>query len=345
MACLQPRLFKILWQISNLPRLLLAIRFFSSLIGLQVKLSRVMTLCRGSVFIGLFTLNVFAQPLEEPLHFQAPTLIAEAGTWVAVLDKQALVCQLVDLASCLRNLPLSLQHQTALSAINIRQSMGLKSAMVLVVEHESIAGIIIVQAEREPKSQTGSLGLNTYGIELVNQAQLSLWHELGHLHTIGLQGKVLPIILSDYQHEWLADVYVFWRLGQTKQLHLAWQQLHRRNLAVIHDSDNLSHWSAPQLQFLLQQYDQHILATEVNYVDFITEVYPRLPNYSDRDMAEFSSLIQRTFGAGVVQPLPNYMFWRQPSLAAILQPTLSYLMGENAAQTWLSQHFIPAYNL
>lgn len=319
-----------------------AILPFNSLVGLQEKVSRIIALCSGSFCIGLLSLNVCAQSLEEPINRQAPKLLSEATDWVEVLDKQALVCQLVNLESCLQKLPLSLQHQAALSAVNVRQAMGLKSAMVLVVEHASIAGVIIVQAEREPKSQTGSLGLNTYGIELVNQAQLSLWHEIGHLHNVGLQGKALPLILSDYQHEWLADVYLFWRLGQIKQLNLAWQQLHRRNLAVIHDSDNLSHWSAPQLQFLLQQYE---LPTATQYVDFIIEVYPLLPNFSDRDMAEFSSLIQRTFGAGVVQPLPNYMFWRQPSLAAILHPTLNYLMGETAAQKWLSQHFIPNHNL
>lgn len=345
MACLQPRLFKTLWQASNLLRLLLTIRPWNVLARWQGRMSRLITLCSGSVFIGLLSFNAFAQSLEEPVNLQAPKLLTEATNWVTILDKQALVCQLADLESCLKKLPSSLQHQAALSAMNVRQAMGLKSAMVLVVEHQLIAGVIIVQAEREPKSQTGSLGLNTYGIELANQAQLSLWHEIGHLHNIDLQGKALPLRLSDYQHEWLADVYLFWRLAQTKQLHLAWQQLHRRNLAVIHDSDNLSHWSAPQLQFLLQQYDQQTLATSINYVDFITEVYPLLPNFSDRDMAEFSSLIQRTFGAGVVQPLPNYMFWRQPSLAAILHPTLNYLMGETAAKKWLSQHFIPADNL
>lgn len=299
----------------------------------------------GLLLCIIFSSHLHAEPLTHATIIQSSSSADNSSEWVDIFNKQALICPLVNIDSCLKKLPPSLQGQVDLSALNVRQSMGYKSAMVLAVNHPAIAGVIAVQAEREPKQQTGSLGLRTYSIELVNQAQLSLWHEIGHLHNIALQGKELPSILTDYQHEWLADVYLFWYLAQLKQLDLAWQQLHRRNLAVIHDSDNLSHWSAPQLQYLLQMNELKSFVKDVSYREFLIQIYPQLPNYSARDITEFSSLIQRTFGAGVVQPLPNYMFWRQPDLAKILQPTLDFLMGKPAAQKWLSQYLQSSQHL
>lgn len=299
----------------------------------------------GLLFCVVQPANLHAEQLVHIAQQQPISSVDTPSEWVNIFNKQALICPLANIDSCLKELPRALQRQIGLSALNIRQSMGYKSAMVLAVNHPTIAGVIAIQAEREPKQQTGSLGLETFSIELVNQAQLSLWHEIGHLHNIALQGQELPSNLTDYQHEWLADVYLFWHLAQTQQLNLAWQQLHRRNLAIIHDSDNLSHWSAPQLQYLLQVNEQKLLSSNMPYNEFIGHIYPLLPNFSTRDISEFSSLIQRTFGAGVVQPLPNYMFWRQPGLAKILQPTLDFLMGKPAAQKWLSQYLESSQHL
>jgi hypothetical protein len=267
------------------------------------------------------------------------TVDVNSAEWVSIFNKKALICQLEQLPVCLAALPNSLQQQPALSAQSIRQSMGFKSAMVLSVTHPTIAGVIVIQPAREPVNQSGSLGLTTYSIGLNDQARLSLWHEIGHLHNIDLQAHVLPAQLSAYQHEWLADVYLLWRIAQENvALDIAWQQLHRRNLAIIQDSDNLSHWSSPQLQFLLQRFDSKALQQFTDYTDFIADVYPNLPNYTSRDIAEYSSLIQRTFGSGAVSPLPNYMFWRHSSLGQVLSPTLTKLMGEPAAKLWLSEH-------
>ncbi|UJF21709.1 hypothetical protein [Shewanella sp. OMA3-2] len=317
------------------------IGFFIDLKGKRGQLIRLL----GLLLCITLSSHLHAKQLTHTAVLPSTLSVDNSSEWVDIFNKRALVCPLVSIETCLKKLPQSLQGQISLSASNIRQSIGYKSAMVLAVNHSTIAGIIAIQAEREPKQQTGALGLKTYGIELVNQAQLSLWHEVGHLHNIALQGKELPTNLTDYQHEWLADVYLFWHLAQSKQLHFAWQQLHRRNLAVIHDSDNLSHWSAPQLQYLLQMNQQQSLVKDISYRQFMSQIYPHLPNYSTRDISEFSSLIQRTFGAGVVQPLPNYMFWRQPDLAKILQPTLDFLMGKPAAQKWLSQYLESSQHL
>lgn len=258
----------------------------------------------------------------------------------AIADKQVLVCHLSALSSCIELLPRVLQKQTAFSLDNIRYAIGRKSAMVLAAQDEHVAGVIIVNSAKEMVEQSGSIGLITYKLALEQQAQLTLWHEMGHLYNIALQGSILPVSLSEYQHEWLADLYLLWRIAHDlHQLDLVWQQFHRRNLALINDSVNLSHWSSPQLQVVLSHYDVVQLQNFANYEAFLSAVYPLMPLWSNRDMGEFSSLVQRTFGAGVVQPLPRYMFWRQPKLVEVLSPTLEQLMGKSEAQQWLQHQF------
>ncbi|MGI2174800.1 hypothetical protein [Shewanella ulleungensis] len=262
------------------------------------------------------------------------------GEFTDIGNKRALICHLPQLTACLKRLPIPLQKQQVFSSQAIRAAMGYKSAMVLSAIDEHIAGIIVVNPTKDIAEQSGSIGLTTYQLPLPQQAQLTLWHEIGHLHNIRLQNKILPNSLTEYQHEWLADLYLLWRIAQHySQLDLAWQQFHRRNLALINDSGNLSHWSAPQLQIVLTHYTIEQLQHFIRYDDFIAEVYPLMPIWSSRDMGEFSSLVQRTFGAGVVQPLPGYMFWRQPKLVEVLSPTLEQLMGKDSAQRWLQNQF------
>ncbi|MCD8475287.1 MAG: hypothetical protein LRY40_00435, partial [Shewanella fodinae] len=62
--------------------------------------------------------------------------------------------------------------------------------------------------------------------------------------------------------------------------------------------------------------------------DFVSDFFPNLQRYDKDAIAEFSSLLQRVFGAGSVLPLPDYMFWRRPALGAVLKPTLVRLMGQ-----------------
>ncbi|MGP1832410.1 hypothetical protein ACTTBA_04955 [Shewanella frigidimarina] len=256
-----------------------------------------------------------------------------------IATKQALVCLLSSLESCITLLPSLLQQQTAFSVTNIRRAVGRKSAMVLVAEHHKIAGVIIINPANNMAEQTGVIGLKNYQLPLANQIQLTLWHEIGHLYNIALQGSILPSSLTEYQHEWLADLYLLWCIAQHyQQLDLGWQQFHRRNLALINDSGNLSHWSAPQLQIVLSHYDAQQLQGFTHYEDFLTAVYPLMPTWSPRDMAEFSSLVQRTFSA--VQSLPGYMFWRQSELIKVLSPTLERLMGKAETQRWLTNQFL-----
>ncbi|MGP1720275.1 hypothetical protein [Shewanella frigidimarina] len=259
--------------------------------------------------------------------------------FIPIATKQALICSLSTLVRCIALLPASLQQQTAFSAANIRRAVGRKSAMVLVAEHHKIAGVIIINPANNMAEQTGVIGLKNYQLPLANQIQLTLWHEIGHLYNIALQGSILPSSLTEYQHEWLADLYLLWCIAQHyQQLDLGWQQFHRRNLALINDSGNLSHWSAPQLQIVLSHYDAQQLQDFIHYEDFLTAVYPLMPTWSPRDMAEFSSLVQRTFSA--VQSLPGYMFWRQPELIEVLSPTLERLMGKAETQRWLTNQFL-----
>lgn len=264
--------------------------------------------------------------------------------FIPIATKQALVCSLSSLVRCIALLPASLQQQTAFSVANIRRAVGRKSAMVLVAEHHIIAGVIVVNPANNMAEQSGAIGLKTYQLPLANQIQLTLWHEIGHLYNIALQGSILPSSLTEYQHEWLADLYLLWRIAQHyQQLDLAWQQFHRRNLALINDSGNLSHWSAPQLQIVLNHYNAQQLQHFTHYEDFLSAVYPLMPTWSPRDMGEFSSLVQRTFSA--VQSLPGYMFWRQSELIQVLSPTLERLMGKAEAQRWLKNQFLTENNM
>jgi len=293
--------------------------------------------------------QIIDNPASAPLSLAAQAAPDAAhddirqAYFTPIASKQALVCHLSALTQCIGLLPQSLQQQLAFSASHIRRALGRKSAMVLVAEHDIIAGVIIVNPAQDRDEQSGSIGLTTYRLALVKQAQLTLWHEIGHLYNISLQDSILPSSLSQYQHEWLADLYLLWRIAQHyQQLDLAWQQFHRRNLALINDSGNLSHWSSPQLQIVLSRFDVQQLQHFTRYDDFLTAVYPLMPTWSRRDMGEFSSLIQRTFGAGVVQSLPRYMFWRQPKLIEVLSPTLEQLMGKAETQHWFKNQFSSA---
>lgn len=258
-----------------------------------------------------------------------------------VATKKALVCNVSSLDKCVGLLPTPIQQQAAFSITNIQREIGNKSAMVLVAKHNLIAGMIVINPAKDMFEQSGSIGLTTYQLSLAQQSLLTLWHEIGHLYNISLQGTVLPSSLTAYQHEWLADLYLLWCIAQHfPQLDLGWQQFHRRNLALINDSGNLSHWSSPQLQIVLTHYNAEQLKGFYRYEDFITAVYPLMPTWSARDLGEFSSLVQRTFGS--VQSLPGYMFWRQPELIKVLSPTLQQLMGEVESQHWLKKQFSTA---
>ncbi|WP_153915017.1 hypothetical protein [Shewanella sp. TC10] len=275
--------------------------------------------------------------LAQPLNSSASVFIQHP-----VANKSAVICSINDYEQCLLQLPNEVAIQLPSYGL-INRSLGLKTAVVLPIKDEYFAGMIIVNNSLPLMFQIVAINGRTYQLELSQQAKLTLWHEVGHLENIAQQGIGLPKTLSPYEHEWLADIYLAWRLAhQHKDLVLAWQQLHRRNMAIINNNDNISHWSSPQLLWLLTHYQVEDMLEFQQYSDFIAKVYPQIPSIDAEEMMEISSLIKRTFNHSAVQPLPRYMFWRQARLIEILRPTLTILMGEEVAEQWLTQQFSEA---
>jgi hypothetical protein len=220
-----------------------------------------------------------------------------------------------------------------------KHDLGLRSAMVMPVDDSRFAGLILTNEQASPQVQFASIGQVTYRLDLNEQPQLTLWHELGHLENLALQGTVLPSHLSAYQHEWLADIYLVWRIAREKgDFALVWQQYHRRNLAALTNTQYMSHWSAPSLIQVLRHYDVAQVANFTHYREFLADFYPNIEQLTPTVLREYSSLMQRTFGASVLQPLPRYLFWRKAALGEYLKPTLVLLMGEAEARDWLVQN-------
>jgi hypothetical protein len=316
--------------------------------------------------LAFFWVSTFAQgasrdnALESQGAQEYARLFEQGWQWLALntQNKKGLVCEITHWDSCIRQLNLVSQKKISLDHSQATAALARQEAMVLSLDDEQVSGLVLLapslvaalKAALEPpilgstamaRAQV-SISVNGayYPMPLEQQAKLTLWHEIGHLENIALQGKSLPEHLSPYQHEWLADVYLVWRSSQNSQdLFLAWQQLHRRNMALINDIGNLNHWSSPQLQLVLTNFSFQSIQAFSQYSDFIHVVYPQFVQLDDTELREYSSLVQRTFGAGAVQALPSYMFWRQAQLAKWLQPTLSELMGPVQAQTWLKRQF------
>ncbi|MCU7999498.1 hypothetical protein ACRN9F_13220 [Shewanella oncorhynchi] len=264
---------------------------------------------------------------------------ASSLTWTPIADKQALICPLPELGTCLALLPEQVLVQLPATLEQFRLDLGRRSAMVMPVDDNKIAGLVLVNEQLTPQVQLASVDMVTYQLPLLEQPQLTLWHELGHLENLALQGSVLPTHLSAYQHEWLADIYLVWRIAREKNdFALAWQQYHRRNLDALTSPQYLSHWSSPMLIQVFHRYDVAQVAKFTEYRDFLTNFYPKAEQLEPRLLGEYSSLMQRTFGASVLQPLPEYLFWRKADLGHYLQPTFVLLMGEEKAHNWLVQN-------
>lgn len=260
-------------------------------------------------------------------------------SWAQIADKQALICPLAVLDTCLGLLPKQVLVQLPTTLEQFKRDLGQRSAMVMPVDDSKIAGLVLVNELQAPQVQLASVDRVTYQLPLLDQPQLTLWHELGHLENLALQGTVLPTHLSAYQHEWLADIYLVWRIARKKNdFALAWQQYHRRNLDALANPQHLSHWSSPMLMQVLRGYNVAQVANFAEYRDFLTDFYPKAEQLDPRLLSEYSSLMQRTFGASVLQPLPKYLFWRKADLGHYLQPTFALLMGEEKAHNWLVQN-------
>ncbi|MGS0826437.1 hypothetical protein ACVBIO_11545 [Shewanella sp. 0m-8] len=278
----------------------------------------------------------------------AVTFALSVGTasgflWTDIGPKKALVCELNLLKTCVTQLPPSARRQLPTRLNDLHYLLGQRGAMVLHLRHDHIAGLVITDYEQLPRSQTINWGMGHFSLPLKQQAQLTYWHELGHLYAIDALSRQGQTITSPYQHEWLADLYLVWRIAlETQSLDLAWQQYHRRNLAVMADSEFISHWSVPVLAQVLAHYSLEQLNQFDSFNDFWRDISPRLVLHDKDTLNEFSSLMQRTFGAGTVQPLPGYIYWRKAKLGEYLTPTLVEVMGQTAAADWLSSQQMTA---
>ncbi|WP_394147355.1 hypothetical protein [Shewanella atlantica] len=258
--------------------------------------------------------------------------------WIDIGSKQALVCELPSLQACLHRLPLSARHQLPDKPSGFNQLLGQRGAMVMAVEDRAIAGVIVLS----PKNIPGSLSVNLSGsilsFPLEKTELMTLWHEAGHLEAIVLTDNGLIDELTPYSHEWLADCYLAWRaVKETGSLALIWQQYHRRNLAMMQSVTAISHWTVPVLSQLLGRYSAQQLSQFDTFNALMSEFLPLITVPDSDTLAEFSSLVHRTFSTEVSQALPDYMFWRKAELGRYLKPTLAELLGEKTAGDWLKE--------
>lgn len=267
----------------------------------------------------------------------AGLLLSSGFLWEDIAAQKALICERDTLATCLEVLPESARVQLPNSQL-LQLSMGARAAMVLPLLHREIAGVLVTDFDKLPHKRSVNWGAGHYSLALNRQDELTYWHELGHLEAIAAMQSLNLEINSTYQHEWLSDLYLVWRVAnETNSVNLAWQQYHRRNIDVIANTEFMSHWSVPILAQALQRYSVKQLQSFDSFNAFLTDFWPLLTVPNDDSIAEFSSLIQRTFGAGTVQPLPGYMYWRKPDLGRYLEPTLIKIMGQSSAKRWLAE--------
>ncbi|WP_211239187.1 hypothetical protein [Shewanella fidelis] len=294
-------------------------------------------ICAGVIAatsVAVKPINLDVVSLEQRLHKR----LDNGFFWTDIASKQALVCPLKQLPLCLAQLPRSANKLLPLPAEYYSELLGRRGAMVLPVHHGDVAGIILTDFNQLPSQQTINWGVGHFSLPLKQQAILTYWHELGHLYAIDALSAQGEVIQSQYQHEWLADLYLLWRIAiETNSLELAWQQYHRRNIAMMNDSEFMSHWSVPILAQVFELYSLEQLRDFSSFNLFYADVSKRLTLHDQDSLDEFSSLSQRTFGAGTVQPLPGYMYWRKPKLGQYLKPTLIALMGQDEATKWLAQ--------
>ncbi|MCG9697568.1 hypothetical protein [Shewanella sp. Isolate11] len=277
--------------------------------------------------------------------FQA-LLIATSWFWTPLTmsgdihsqNSQALVCHVQTLALCLAQLPESARQQLP-DIERLRQDMGQRGAMARPIQHDDIAGVILLNVDNIPKASSALLNGRVYSLALHNTLDMTLRHELGHLAITSSNSTYLTQKrLTTFQHEWLADFYLFWSLAKAGQpIELAWQQYHRRNIGIFESVDAMSHWSTPMLTQLLESYSWQALAQFEDFDALIDECYPRLKQYNQDELNEYASLIQRLFGSTMQHNLPHYMFWRRPEMGRFIKPTVEQLMGKTQAHQWLIQ--------
>ncbi|GGI92083.1 hypothetical protein [Shewanella gelidii] len=263
-----------------------------------------------------------------------PTLMLalELGT------QQALVCDIANEA-CLQQLPVEVRRQLPRDHQQMQLVLGHQGAVALPVKHSLYSGVVVLNPLQIPRNLGAMIDDEYFQFPLSHQQQLTTWHELGHLVVPQYQGQILPLSLTPFQHEWLADCYLLWRVAREYgSLDLAWQQLHRRNLALIASSENMSHWSVPLLQQLLSNYDAEQVQSFTTFRAFLKDFYPRIIEQSRDERREMKSLVKQLFSSTTVQTTSDYMYWRKPALKTYLFPTLQLALGTDKAHRWCKKY-------
>ncbi|QYJ94439.1 hypothetical protein [Shewanella spartinae] len=266
-------------------------------------------------------------------------LIASAWFWAPMPQGQALVCQTSHVQECLAQLPSNARAQLPLNPQTLLSQMGRRGAMVRPLTDPYVTGLVLLHDERIPKAYSALWNGQVYALPIEQAYQMTLAHELGHLAVSRSNSTYLKSDkLTSYQHEWLADFYLLWSLARAgKAETLAWQQYHRRNLEVFESVAAISHWSTPMLAQLLDRYSWQALGAFENFDSLIDAIYPDLVQYDQETLDEFASLLHWLFGAANQAKLPQYMFWRRSEMGAFIRPTLKQLMGEQAAENWMTE--------
>ena len=258
--------------------------------------------------------------------------------WTDVGPKQALVCQVAELESCLANLSTQVRRQLPQTIDGLNHAMARRGAMVLPLVDTEVSGLILISPSHIPQTILVDLSGELHSFPLVESQKLTLWHELGHLQAAVLVDKGLMEGLTDYQHEWVADCYLVWRSArETQGLDLAWQQYHRRNIDVMKDVSFMSHWTVPVLSQLLSRYNLEELTRFATFDALMRDFLPQLEQANQDTLDEFSSLIHRSFSTQASLHLPSYMYWRKPALRQYFESTLVSLLGRDGANLWLQE--------
>ncbi|MCF1428515.1 MAG: hypothetical protein LPD71_15380 [Shewanella sp.] len=272
------------------------------------------------------------------VNLQGQAVDPEADTPVA------LVCQASALAPCLTLLPPQV-YASLPNAERLQASLGRRGAMAVPIQSGTLAGLVLMAPEQLPDQIQTIVGGLSHRLELPRQQQLTLWHELGHLHISSLPGSAA---YSAWQHEALADLYLLWVSAQNEgDLQGGWQQYHRRNLQLLNDIEHLSHWSVPVLFTALQTFSLQQLLAMSDFNELIAQLslLPGGSGWPKPDkLNEFASLTKRLFGTGSMQALPGYLYWIRGTLGDMLKPSLRELMGEKGAAQLMKEHALGAEN-
>ena len=263
-------------------------------------------------------------------------LLVSSPFWIDIGAKQALVCDINNIQQCIRQFPSDLSLPK--HGIRYREEMGLQHAMAIPVDNKHVSGLIITNDKQAPKEAFAILNNISLSLTLENQEQLALWHEQGHLENIRLAKQLKIELTNNYQHEWLADVYLLWRsVRETKSDKLAWQQFHRRNIEIIDDPTNLTHWSSPFLFQILHKFSVENVLSFKNYDAFLAYIYPKIKLMTNDEQHEIFSLVKHLFNHKANYTLPNYLFWRRAELKTWIKPTLLKSIGGKQTQIALKK--------